>query len=120
MVRRWLWLPGLIAALLLLAAALAPNTVNAQRTVDLVVGCSPVAVTYDDGTAVATVGEGVQPTGSLVAIWKYLPAENRWVGYSAGAPPEVSDLQTVERLDALFVCVNAVGTISMPEIGGGG
>jgi hypothetical protein len=120
MVRRWLWLPGLITAVLLLAAAVAPKAVSAQRTVNLVVGCNPVAITYDDGTSVTTVATGVQPDGSLVSIWKYLPAENRWIGYSAGAPAAVSDLQTVERLDALFVCVNAVATISMPDIGGGG
>jgi len=120
MVKRWLWLSGLIVAVVLVAAALAPRVANAQRTVDLVVGCNPVALTYDDGTAVTIVGEGVAPAGSLVSIWKYLPAEGRWVGYSAGAPPEVSDLQTVERLDAVFACVNAVATITMPQIGGGG
>lgn len=118
--KRWLWVPGLVAAVLLLATALAPRSVSAQRTVDLVVGCNPVAITYDDGTPATTVGEGVAPAGSLISIWKFLPAEGRWIGYSAGAPPEVSDLQTVERLDALFVCVNAVGTITMPSIGGGG
>jgi len=118
MVKRWLWLPGLMAAIFLLAAALAPRVASAQRTVDLVMGCSPVALTYDNGTAVTTVGDGVAPTGSLQAIWKYLPAESRWIGYSAGAPAEVSDLQTVQRLDAVFVCVNAVATITMPQIGG--
>jgi hypothetical protein len=120
MVKRWLWLPGLVAAVLLLAAALAPRVASAQRTVDLVLGCNPVALTYPDGTAIATVGSGVAPAGSLDAIWKFLPAEGRWIGYSAGAPAEVSDLQTVERLDAVFVCVNVVATITMPAIGGGG
>jgi hypothetical protein len=118
MVKRWLWLSGLIAAVLLLAAAVAPRLASAQRTVDLVLGCNPVALTYDDGTAVTMVADGVAPTGSLISIWKFLPAEGRWIGYSAGAPPEVSDLQTVERLDAVFVCVNAVATITMPQIGG--
>jgi hypothetical protein len=118
MARRWLWLVGLVAVALLLLAALGPRTANAQRTVDLVVGCNPVALTHADGTAVTTVAAGVQPADSLISIWKFLPAENRWIGYSAGAPPEVSDLQTVERLDAVFVCVSTVATITMPEIGG--
>ena len=118
MVRRWLWLSGLVAAVLLLAAALAPRLASAQRTVDLVLGCNPVALTHPDGTAITTVADGVAPAESLVSIWKFLPAEGRWIGYSAGAPPEVSDLQTVERLDALFVCVNVVATITMPQIGG--
>ena len=119
MVRRWLWLPGLIAALLLLTAALAPKMVNAQESVPLVMGCNPVALTYDDGTAIATVAATVQPEGSLTSIWKLLPAEGRWLGYAAAAP-QASDLQTVERLDAVFVCVNVAATISRPEIGGGG
>ena len=120
MVKRWFWFSALVAAAFLFAAAFVPNSVSAQRTVTLVVGCNPVAITYDDGTTITTVGQGVEPAGSLVSIWKYLPAENRWIGYSAGAPAAVSDLQTVERLDALFVCVNAAATISMPDIGGGG
>ena len=116
MARRWIWLPGLTAAALLLAAALAPGSASADRTVDLVVGCNPVAITHDDGTAASTVGEGVQPANALVSIWKFLPAQDSWSGYAAGAPAGVSDLQTVERLDALFVCVNAVATITMPDI----
>ena len=119
MVRRWLWLPGLITALLLLTAALAPKMANAQESVPLVVGCNPVALTYDDGTAIATVAAAVQPEGALTSIWKLLPAEGRWLGYAAAAP-QASDLQTVERLDAVFVCVNVAATISRPEIGGGG
>jgi hypothetical protein len=118
MAKRWLWLVGIMAAALLLAVALSPGSASAQRTVDLLVGCNPVAITHDDGTDVATVAAGVEPAGALVSIWKFLPAQGSWAGYAAGAPPEVSDLQTVERLDALFVCVNGAATISMPEIGG--
>jgi hypothetical protein len=118
MATRWLWLPGLVAAALLLAAVLGPRSASAQRTVDLVVGCNPVAVTQDDGTSITTVAAGIEPAGALVSIWKFLPASGSWSGYAAGVPPEVSDLQTVERLDPLFFCVNAVATITMPAIGG--
>jgi hypothetical protein len=120
MVKRWFWLSALIAAALFFVAAFAPNSASAQEAVPLVVGCNPVAFTWDDGTAITTAAATVQPDGSLVSIWKYLPAENRWIGYSAGAPAAVSDLQTVERLDAAFVCVNAAATITRPEIAGGG
>jgi hypothetical protein len=88
--------------------------------VDLLVGCNPVTLTFPNGTATTTAAAGVQPAESLLAMWKFVPAERRWMGYMAGAPAEVSDLQTVERLDVVFVCVNAVGTITMPQIGGGG
>jgi hypothetical protein len=117
MVKRWFWLPGLVVAIVLLAAVVTPRVASA-RTVNLVMGCSPVALTFDNDTAITTVAEGVDPAGSLQAIWKYLPAEGRWIGYSAGAPAEVSDLQTVQRLDAVFVCVGAAATITMPDIGG--
>jgi hypothetical protein len=109
-----------VVAALLLAAALAPRSASAQRTVDLLAGCNPVTLTFPDGTPTTTAAAGVQPAESLLAMWKFVPAEHRWMGYMAGAPPEVSDLQTVERLDVIFVCVNAVGTITMPDIGGGG
>lgn len=120
MVKRWLWFSALVAAVFLFTAALAPRSASAQEAVPLVIGCNPVALTWDDGTAATTVAQGVDPANALVSIWKYLPAENRWIGYSAGAPAAVSDLQTVERLDAAFVCVNAAATITRPEIAGGG
>jgi hypothetical protein len=118
MVKRWLWLPGLVVAVLLLAAALGARTASA-RTVDLVVGCNPQTMTFANGTAIATVAAGVAPAGSLETIWVFVPAEGRWLGYMASAP-QASDLQTVERLGVAFVCVNAVATITMPDIGGGG
>lgn len=117
MARGWLWLAGTVAAAVLLAVALSPGSASAQRTVDLVVGCNPVAVTQDDGTSITTVAAGVDPASALVSIWKFLPASGSWSGYAAGAPPEVSDLQTIERLDPLFFCVNAASTITMPSIG---
>ena len=118
--KRWLCLSALVVAALLLAAALAPRSASAQRTVDLLSGCNPVTFTFPNGTPTTTAAAGVQPAESLLAMWKFVPAEHRWMGFMAGAPAEVSDLQTVERLDVVFVCVNAVGTITMPQIGGGG
>jgi hypothetical protein len=119
MMKRWPWLSALIVAALLVAAALGARSASA-RTRDLVVGCNPETMTFADGTAITTVAAGVEPAGSLDSMWKYLPAEGRWLGYMAGVPAEVSDLQTVDRLDVLFVCVNVVATITMPDIGGGG
>jgi len=118
-VKRWLWLSGFVAAALLLVTALGPRTASA-RTRDLVVGCNPETMTYADGTAITEVASSVAPAGSLKTIWQFVPAEGRWLGYMAGAPAEVSDLQTAERLGVLFICVSQVATITMPDIGGGG
>ena len=58
----------------------------------------------------------VAPAEALDAIWKFDPATGTWQGFSPTAPAEVSDLATVDRLDAIFVCVNAAATIGRPVI----
>jgi len=117
MAKRWLWFPGVVAAALLLAATLAPRPADAQRTVDLVgANCTAVALTYENGTGIATVAAAVAPAGALDSIWEFLAAEGRWIGYAAGVPPEAADLQSVDRLDVVFICVGDAATMTMPEI----
>lgn len=86
------------------------------ESVDLVTGCNPVAATWAKGTAIKTVADAVSPASALDAIWKFDPATGTWMGYSPTAPAGVSNLSTVDRLDAIFVCVNAAATISRPVI----
>jgi hypothetical protein len=86
------------------------------ETVDLVQGCNPLAATWADGTAIATVAGAVAPAEALDAIWKFDPATSTWQGYSPSAPAAVNDLASVNRLDAIFVCVNATATIQRPVI----
>jgi hypothetical protein len=86
-----------------------------SESVSLVTGCNPVAATWPDATLIDTVAKGVAPPESLDAIWLFDPESGTWKGFSAAAP-EASDLASVNRLDAVFVCVNAPGTISRPKI----
>jgi hypothetical protein len=58
---------------------------------------------------------GVAPAEALDAIWLFDPASGAWQGYSPAAP-EASDLASVNNLDAIFVCMNAPGTIGRPVI----
>jgi hypothetical protein len=86
------------------------------ETVDLVEGCNPIAATWADGTAIAAVAGAVAPAEALDAIWKFDAASSSWEGYSPTAPADVNDLALVNRLDAIFVCVNAAATIARPVI----
>jgi hypothetical protein len=113
----------MLAAVLLLVGLAAvdsgPQTANAQegRVENLLAGiCTPVASTHPDGTSPATIAEGVDPSSALVSIWYFAAADARWLGYSPAVPAELNDLQAVDRLEAIFFCVNADAAVSMPAI----
>jgi hypothetical protein len=117
-----LLLVGVFAAAVLLVGLAAAGsgldgtTAHAQRVEDLVGGfCNPVASTHPDGTPPATVAAGVDPSDALTAIW-FLEAGQGWLGYSPDVPVELNDLQSVDRLDAIFICVTADATVTMPSI----
>jgi len=84
--------------------------------VPLVAGCNPVSSTWPDGTDVSAVADGVAPPDALDAIWAYDTATGNWLGYSPEGPEGVSDLESIDRLDAIFICVDADATVSRPAI----
>jgi len=86
-----------------------------SESVKLVAGCNPLAATWPDATLIDTVVKGVAPPEALDAIWVFDPETGAWQGFSAAAP-EASDLASVNQLEAIFVCMNAPGTISRPKI----
>jgi hypothetical protein len=92
------------------------STTPQLESVALVEGCNPIAATWADGTAIATVAGAVAPAEALDAIWKFDPATGTWQGFSPSAPAAVNDLTKVDRLDAVFVCVSAAATIGRPVI----
>jgi len=81
-----------------------------------VAGCNPVSSTWADGAAASAVAAAVAPADALDAIWAFDTAAGTWLGYSPTAPAGVSDLDTVDRLDAIFICVDADATVSRPVI----
>jgi hypothetical protein len=91
----------------------ASGTPGATESLALIAGCNPLAWTGTDATPIATVDGAVSPAGILVALWQF--ANGTWLGYSPQFP-EVSDLQQMNRLDVVFVCVSATGTFSRPVI----
>ena len=99
----------------------ATEAVNLSTTPDLesvalVEGCNPVASTWPDGTTADTAADKVAPAEALDAIWKFDPASGAWQGFSPTAPAAVSDLASIDMLDAIFICVNAPATWSRPVI----
>ena len=100
------------------ATATRTPTTGAMESVSLAGSvCNPVASSYADDTAIATIAGAVSPSGILVSIWWFDSATLRWLGYDPLHPANPpSDLTSVDRLDAFFICVSATGTWSRPVI----
>ena len=91
------------------------------RMVSLSVGCNNVALTYPDGTPVGVVVGSIDPQGAMYAIWRLnmtplSPATGPAFEGFAPAAPQASDLQGVNFLEAVFLCVSAPSTITMPAV----
>jgi PKD repeat protein len=84
--------------------------------VPLPTGCSNLVLTWPDGTPTSTVAAAVSPSGILLSIWRYSAVEGRFLGYTPTAPAFANDLQTVNRLDAVFICVSAPGALNRPAV----
>ena len=121
----------LIVALLAGAGAVAaqPDQENPEiypppipmRVVDLAVGCNNVALTYPDGTPVGVAVGSINPQGALYAIWRLnatppTPGAGPTFEGFAPAAPQASDLQGVNFLEAVFLCVSVPSTITMPAV----
>jgi PKD repeat protein len=93
-----------------------PVTISGgNRTVQLVSGCNNVASTFPDNTPTGTIVAGVQPASALLSVWKLTdPLSVRYKGYFPGAS-QASDLPTVMRLDAIFICVSGPATYLEPS-----
>jgi len=92
-----------------------------QRVVDLAVGCNNVALTYLDGTPVGVVVGSINPQGAMYAIWRLNatpPTPGAGPTYEGFAPaaPQASDLQGVNFLEAVFLCVSVPASITMPAV----
>jgi YVTN family beta-propeller protein len=79
--------------------------------------CVPVASTYPDGTAIATIAGAVTPVNVLQALWGFDGVT--WLGYSPQFPA-ASNLTQLNRLDVVFICIGGsgpgAGTFTRPVI----
>ena len=83
--------------------------------VELFTDCNNLTVTWPNGTPSADIAAGVSPAGALRAIWRFDAAAGRFTGFSTQFP-NASDLRTVNRLDAVFICMHAPGTLTRPAL----
>ena len=91
------------------------------RIVDLAVACNNVALTYPDGTPVGVVVGSINPQGALYASWRLnasppTPGAGPTFEGFAPAAPQASDLQGVNFLEAVFLCVSVPSIITMPAV----
>jgi len=109
-------LGGVALVTLLLVATWAPADNVEAGTADvvpLVAGCNPVASTFPDATSIETIAGAVSPPEILISIWEF--EAGIWLGYSPQFP-DVSDLTEKDFLDVAFLCVNAPGSFTRPDI----
>lgn len=94
--------------------------------VPLVRGCTNVVITYPDGTeiaaflhailpAAAPTGEVWTATPILAAVCRADPTTGRFLGWSP-APAAPNDFTTVNRLEAVFLCVREAGRLVQPAL----
>jgi hypothetical protein len=62
------------------------------------------------------VAGAVTQADALDAIWAFDAGAGVWVGFSPDAPPGVSDLTSLDRLEPFFVCMSEPGTVGRPVI----
>jgi hypothetical protein len=76
--------------------------------------CNHVALTWPSGTETTVVAAAIDDQVDIVAIWRYDNATGRFHGWSplVGA---ATDLVTVNRLDAVFICMRAPATLTRPQ-----
>jgi hypothetical protein len=109
----------IVAAVALLMLWRAPSALAQQTSsgeaVDLVNGCTNVSLTWPAGTPVASVAAAVSPSGSVQAIWKLDAPSQRFLAWSPVAV-QASDLTTVNPLDAVYICTDAVAVLVRPPL----
>jgi hypothetical protein len=74
-----------------------------------------VTLTFASGTDAATVAAAVSPASALDAIWRLDNSSGSFQAFRPQAP-QASDLQSVNPLDAVFLCLNATADIAMPTL----
>lgn len=85
------------------------------ETVQLVAGCNNVTLTWPDGTVTSEVAAAVSPLSALLGMWRFDSGRQTYEGFSPLAPG-ASDLTSVNRTDAVFICLSTPGTLSRPSM----
>jgi hypothetical protein len=83
--------------------------------VPLFPGCTNVSLTWPDRTPATVIATAIDPAEAFVALWRLDAARGRFLGWSPtpGAPV---DFTTVNRLDAVFICMTERGVLVRPGV----
>ena len=85
------------------------------EAVSVFTGCNNVTLTWPTGTSLTDVAGTVEPLNTLLAIWRFDNAAQRFIGYSP-LPNAPNDLTAAGRLDTVFICVTAPARITRPAL----
>ena len=108
-------LAAALAAGLGLFSSTAPATAQETETEPLFAVCNNVALTWPSGTSMDVVAAAISPPEAVIAIWRFNNQAQRFEGYSPRFP-QASDLRTANIIDAVFICMDAPGTLTRPRI----
>jgi hypothetical protein len=97
--------------------AASPDPSGGSMSISLFSGCNALGLTFPDGTTASEVAEAISPAGVFESMWRLDNASGVFQAYSAAAP-EVSDLTSLQFLDAAFVCVDGPASLPMPALTG--
>jgi len=104
-----------LITVVLLALTTTSHAQDGQRVVNLGPGCNMVTLTFASGTQATAVAAAVSPPGALDTVWRLDNASRSFQAFMPQAP-QASDLTSLNLLDAVFICVDAVATIAMPTV----
>ena len=96
-------------------AAAAPPAARPTESLQLLAGCSNVALSWAVGTPLAAVAAAVDPPHALASIFKQDAPRGGYRGYMPTAPSFATDYTAVEApLEAVFLCVTQAATLTRP------
>jgi len=97
------------------STAAARPAARPTESLQLLAGCSNVALSWAVGTPLAAVAAAVEPPHALASIFKQDAAAGRYRGYTPSAPAFANDYTAVEApLEAVFLCVTQAATLTRP------
>jgi hypothetical protein len=77
-------------------------------------GCNFVGSTFPDNTPPSTLAAAIEPAGGVGGLWAQQSPPD-WAGFNPQFP-EVSDMEPINTLDVVAVCMSGSGTLTQPQI----
>ena len=84
------------------------------ESVSLFTGCNLIALTFQSGTTAPQIAAAITPSGILQNIWQFNNETKRFTGYRPDVPDFANDFVPTSRLEAVYICVSANGSLSRP------